>query len=130
MLQTSIAISHSGSDAQQGFNIKSTKVCEVKVWNVLIVKAIFLLKMERLITGNSDFNVKIVVVSQIENSQYKQISLSLTQCVTEILCKRPQLVAFRLLKIGSEFPALPLLFKIDRYRDAGSYTTRVLSPLP
>ncbi|MEG4212911.1 hypothetical protein [Microcoleus sp. S13_B4] len=86
--------------------------------------------MERLITGNSDFNVKIVVVSQIENSQYKQISLSLTKCVTDTLCKRPLLVAFRLLKIGSAFPASPLLFKIARYRDEGSRTTRVLSPLP
>ena len=31
--------------------------------------------MERLITENSDLNVKIVVVKKIENSQYKQISL-------------------------------------------------------
>jgi hypothetical protein len=63
--------------------------------------------MERLITGNIDFNVKIVVVSQIENSQYKQISLSLTKCVTDPLCKRPPLVAFRLLKIGERIPRIP-----------------------
>ncbi|MEG4121811.1 hypothetical protein QUA43_30620 [Microcoleus sp. N9_B4] len=63
--------------------------------------------MEGLITENSDLNVKIVVVSQIENSQYKQISLSLTKCVTDTLCKRPPLVAFRLLKIGERIPRIP-----------------------
>jgi len=31
--------------------------------------------MERLLTENSDFNVKIVVLKKIENSKYKEISL-------------------------------------------------------
>jgi hypothetical protein len=31
--------------------------------------------MERVITENSDLNVKTVVVKKIENSKYKQISL-------------------------------------------------------